>query len=229
MTSLPSGSSLKNGEYTILSYIGQGGFGTTYKATRNLLNGQKKNVAIKIGRDALTDDERNKREEDFEDEAKRLKRFDHEHIVRFIEYFYDTKEQRPCLVMEYIEGNTLQELLKKGSRVTEEKAIKDTKDEGKLKEVLNLFEKYKHKYEGQSDFEELFSELTRRYAQDVLARSGEPGVRKGIEVLEEIKKRLEKNFDIEALPRDDFIAEEYEDVIELLNRMKKKDNDEEDS
>ncbi|NEO98223.1 MAG: hypothetical protein F6K58_05925 [Symploca sp. SIO2E9] len=98
-----------------------------------------------------------------------------------------------------------------------------TRDAKKLEEVLALFEKYQHKYQGQTDFEALFSELTRRYAQDVLAQSGEPGVRRGIEELEGIQKRLEKNFDIETLPKDHIIAKEYEDVTELLNRMKSRD------
>ncbi|NEQ83590.1 MAG: hypothetical protein F6K26_26370 [Moorea sp. SIO2I5] len=93
-------------------------------------------------------------------------------------------------------------------------------DEKKLQEVLDLFEQNKNKYQGNKDFEELFSELTRRSAQDVLARSGEPGVSKGIEKLEEIQQRLDQNFDIENLPEDDIIAQEYKDVTALLEKMR---------
>ncbi|NEO06870.1 protein kinase, partial [Moorena sp. SIO3I8] len=74
--------------------------------------------------------------------------------------------------------------------------LKQNGDVDNFKEVLKLFEQNKNNYKGNKDFEELFSELTRRYAQDVLARSGDPGVGKGIKKLEEIQQRLEDNFDI---------------------------------
>ncbi|NEP28446.1 hypothetical protein, partial [Moorena sp. SIO3I6] len=104
--------------------------------------------------------------------------------------------------------------------------LKQNGDIDNFKEVLNLFEQNKNNYQGEKEFEELFSELTRRYAQDVLAFSGEPGIRKGIENLEEIQQRLEDNFDIKSLPEDDRIAQEYKDVTVLINRMRKafKDN-----
>ncbi|NEQ87180.1 MAG: serine/threonine protein kinase, partial [Moorea sp. SIO2I5] len=433
--------SLKDGDYTIQGELGTGGFGRTYKATRKLPDGQEEIVAIKIGNYELSDNERTNREEKFKDEAKRLKQFNHDHIVKFIEYFYEPKINRPCLVMEYIEGETLQKLTKAGNGIPEEQAIKyirqvanaleamhevnlihrdvnhrnimvrhgteeailidfgiarefvpdrtieltqqwseyyappeqqlrrtrlgpqvdiyalsatfyflltgqqpvssrDRENELKiyikdpqkqdvskfvinkilrrailkgmelnprkrpqsisewlnlleppgrtgitsrtdrlrqvigvifvlvllgivfipvirnppnqpnlpnenssewnklqdqgllaiykykkngdvdnLKKVLNLFYQNKNNYQGDKEFEELFSELTRRYSQDVLALSGEPGVRKGIEKLEEIQKRLEDNFDIESLPEDDKIAQEYKDVTALIERM----------
>ncbi|OLT60141.1 hypothetical protein [Moorena bouillonii] len=92
----------------------------------------------------------------------------------------------------------------------------DERDTQTLKKVIDLFEQNKNKYQGKKEFEELFSELTRRYAQNVLAISGEPGIRKGIEKLEEIQQRLDQNFDIENLPEDDIIAQEYKDVSALL-------------
>ncbi|NEQ88297.1 MAG: hypothetical protein F6K26_52685, partial [Moorea sp. SIO2I5] len=46
---LPEGYSLKDGYYIIQGELGTGGFGTTYKATRHLPNGQEEIVAIKIG------------------------------------------------------------------------------------------------------------------------------------------------------------------------------------
>ncbi|NEN94875.1 MAG: serine/threonine protein kinase [Moorea sp. SIO3I7] len=442
MTSLEPGDSLKDGDYTIQGELGTGGFGTTYQATRHLPDGQEEIVAIKIGKDQLNDNEQTNREEKFQDEAQRLNQFNHNHIVKFIEYFYDNTINRPCLVMEYIEGETLQKLTKPGNGIPEEQAIKyirqvanaleamhevnlihrdvnhrnimvrhgteeavlidfgiarefvpdrtieltqqwseyyappeqqlrrfragprvdiyalsatlyflltggqpvssreritefiksrkdpqkqdikkfvnnknlrivilkgmqfnpykrpksisdwlklleppipiitdrlkriigaisgiailhaivigliiipDTHrhrpiitknewtelefkglsainqfnqngDAEKLKQALDLFDKNKNNYQGNKEFEELFSELTRRYAQDVLARSGDPGVRKGIEKLEEIQQRLVQNFDIENLPEDDIIAQEYKDVSALLEKMRKSRN-----
>ncbi|NET82391.1 MAG: serine/threonine protein kinase, partial [Moorea sp. SIO1F2] len=123
MTRLESGSSIKEGCYTIQGYKGEGTFGMTYQATRHLPNGQEEIVAIKIGKEELTDTEQSKREK-FKDEAKRLNQFNHNHIVKFIEYFYEPTINRPCLVMEYIEGKTLQKLTKPGNGIPEEQAIK---------------------------------------------------------------------------------------------------------
>ncbi|NEQ85256.1 MAG: protein kinase, partial [Moorea sp. SIO2I5] len=116
--------SLKDGIYTIQSKLGTGGFGTTYQATRNLPDGQEEIVAIKIGREELSDNERSKIEEKFQDEAQRINQFNHNHIVKFIEYFYEPTINRPCLVMEYIEGETLQKLTQAGNGIPEEQAIK---------------------------------------------------------------------------------------------------------
>ncbi|NEO80064.1 serine/threonine-protein kinase [Moorena sp. SIO4G3] len=124
MTSLEPGYPLKQGRYTIQGELGTGGFGTTYQATRQLRNGQEEIVAIKIGKEELTGNERSARETKFKDEAKRLKQFNHNHIVKFIEYFYDQTINRPCLVMEYIEGETLEKLTQPGNGIPEEQAIK---------------------------------------------------------------------------------------------------------
>ncbi|NEP28445.1 serine/threonine-protein kinase [Moorena sp. SIO3I6] len=442
---------MKDGEYTIQSELGEGTFGTTYKATPQLPDAQQYSVAIKIGREELTENEQSKIKQDFQYEANRLKQFNHKHIVKFIEYFYDQTINRPCIVMEYIQGKTLEQLIKEGDGIPEEQAIEyikqvadalaaihdenlihrdvtpskiivrdgtkeavligfsiarefipnrtlevtqtlltddhyappeqelrrarlgppfdiyslsatlyflltgrqpvssrdrenelktykrdpqkqnvqkfvtnqklrrailqgmelepnrrpqsisewlklldspgilsltyrlrrlsslfgvrflwiliffgsilstiainyailptnqsppnkpefaeietkffsaiykleENQDVDNFKEVLNLFEQNKNNYQGNKEFEELFSELTRRYAQDVLALSGEPGVRKGIEKLEEIQKRLDQNFEIEKLPEDDIIAQEYKDVSALLEKMRNSRN-----
>ncbi|NEO13884.1 MULTISPECIES: serine/threonine-protein kinase [unclassified Moorena] len=123
MTSLEPGYSLKDGDYIIQGELGTGTFGTTYQATRQLHDGQEEIVAIKIGKDELPDNQRSEREQKFKDEAKRLKQFNHKHIVKFIEYFYDQTINRPCLVMEYIEGKTLETLTQPESGLPEEQAI----------------------------------------------------------------------------------------------------------
>ncbi|NEQ60474.1 MAG: hypothetical protein F6K53_24920 [Moorea sp. SIO4A1] len=60
--SLVPGFSLKNGDYTIQRELGRGGFGTAYQATLKLPDGQEEIVAIKIGNDELSDNERSQRE-----------------------------------------------------------------------------------------------------------------------------------------------------------------------
>ena len=122
--SLPAGYSLKEGDYTIQRQLGRGGFGTAYQATRKLPDGQEEIVAIKIGNDELSDNERSQREEKFKDEAKRLKQFNHNHIVKFIEYFYEPRIYLPCIVMDYIEGENLHRLTQAGNGIPEEQAIK---------------------------------------------------------------------------------------------------------
>ncbi|NEO03500.1 MAG: serine/threonine protein kinase, partial [Moorea sp. SIO3I7] len=126
--SLPTGYSLKEGKYTIQHKLGIGAFGTTYQATRKLRDGQEEIVAIKIGKDELSENERSAREKNFKDEAKRLKQFNHNHIVKFIEYFYEPTINRHCLVMEYIEGETLDQLIKEGNEITDEQAIEYIKE-----------------------------------------------------------------------------------------------------
>mgnify|MGYP000058398995 CR=1 FL=1 len=446
MIKLQPGDSLKDGDYTIQRELGKGGFGTTYQATRQLPDGQEEIVSIKIGREELPNNQRSEREKKFKDEAKRLKQFNHNHIVKFIEYFYEPRIYLPCIVMDYIEGENLHRLTQAGNGIPEEQAIKyirqvahalaamhkvklihrdvkpsnimvrhgteailidfgiarefvpdrtieltqqwsedyappeqqlrrlragppldiyalsatfyflltgrqpvssrdrenelkryridpqkqdaDTyvsnkilrrailkgmelnpqrrpqsisewlkllespaiisrtarlrliigvilslvllgvvlilfiipqspqstesiqspqstpsktrwleveglsaiyqlrknKDVDSFKKAIELFEENKNNYQGEKDFEELFSQLTRIYAQEVLALSGEPGVRKGIEKLEEIQQRLVQNFDIENLPEDDIIAQEYKDVSALLEKMKNSRN-----
>ncbi|NEO23228.1 MULTISPECIES: hypothetical protein [unclassified Moorena] len=38
--------------------------------------------------------------------------------------------------------------------------------------------------------------------------------------MEEIQQRLDQNFDIENLPEDDIIAQEYKDVSALIDQMR---------
>jgi serine/threonine protein kinase/Tol biopolymer transport system component len=99
---LPSGSHF--GPYVILSPLGAGGFGEVYKARDTRLN---RTVAIKIMRSA--DPELKTR---FEREAKAIAALTHPHICTL----YDVGQQdgTDYLVMEYIEGETLAQRLKRG-------------------------------------------------------------------------------------------------------------------
>src|SRR5215472_1864476 len=96
------------GPYEILSAIGAGGMGEVYRARDTRLD---RTVAIKILRDHLAD--RVELRERFEREAKAVASLNHPHICTL----YDVGHQNGTdyLVMEYLEGETLAQRLKKGT------------------------------------------------------------------------------------------------------------------
>src|SRR5215469_1016964 len=102
---IPAGQRL--GPYEILSAIGAGGMGEVYRARDTRLD---RTVAIKILQDHLAD--RVELRERFEREAKAVASLNHPHICTL----YDVGHQNGTdyLVMEYHEGETLAERLKKG-------------------------------------------------------------------------------------------------------------------
>lgn len=93
-------------EYEILSVIGSGATGTVYKARQVALN---RFVAIKILQAHLVSDMA--KVQRFELEAKALSQLDHPNLVRIFDYGL---MPQPYMVMEYIEGAKLDELLKTG-------------------------------------------------------------------------------------------------------------------
>ena len=125
---LPAGYRL--GEYEIQTVLGSGGFGITYKAHDHNLG---KSVAIKeylppdfAVRDGLATvkPKSNASKDDyawgltrFLDEARTLARFDHPHINKVHRYFQDNGTA--YLVLEYIEGDMLSDLLKRKGRFNE--------------------------------------------------------------------------------------------------------------
>src|SRR6202171_1515902 len=103
---LATGSRL--GPYEILSALGAGGMGEVYKARDTRLD---RIVAIKVLRDALSVDAQFR--ERFDREARTISQLDHPHICTL----YDIGEQSGTsfLVMQYLEGETLETRLKKGA------------------------------------------------------------------------------------------------------------------
>jgi eukaryotic-like serine/threonine-protein kinase len=95
------------GPYEILSAIGAGGMGEVYRARDTRLN---RIVAVKIVPDRLSD--RAELRERFEREARTIASLNHPHICTL----YDIGNQggTDFLIMEYLEGETLAERLKKG-------------------------------------------------------------------------------------------------------------------
>ena len=134
---LPVGTRLQQGKYTVDRVLGQGGFGITYLATDTAL---RRPVAIKelfppgCVRHAnavvlpnpparLTATKFDRAKEKFLNEAQTLARFDHPGIVRVYTVF--TENNTAYMVMKYLRGRTLGELLKaNGGVLSEPEAVK---------------------------------------------------------------------------------------------------------
>ena len=131
---LKAGTTLQNGKYKIIRVLGQGGFGITYLAENTLL---EKNVAIKeffpkdfCGRDNtshLTIGTENnadtvaKLKARFLKEAKNIARLDHPGIVKIHDVFEE--KNTAYYVMDYIEGENLNDMVKRNGSLPEQKAI----------------------------------------------------------------------------------------------------------
>src|ERR1700704_1183999 len=96
------------GPYEILSALGAGGMGEVYRARDTRLD---RTVAIKILPEALAADPQFR--DRFDREARTISQLDHPHICAL----YDVGEQNGTsfLVMQYLEGETLADRLKKGA------------------------------------------------------------------------------------------------------------------
>src|SRR5713226_6966254 len=96
------------GPYEIVAPLGTGGMGEVYKARDTRLD---RTVAIKILPETLAADPQFR--ERFDREARTISQLDHPHICAL----YDVGEQSGTafLVMQYLEGETLADRLKKGA------------------------------------------------------------------------------------------------------------------
>jgi serine/threonine-protein kinase len=94
-------------EYTDLEVAGRGGMAEVYKATHPTL---KRVVAIKLMREAIQDDPVMRIF--FERESRALRDLDHPNVIKVLDV--GKVDNRPYLVMEFVEGDALGELLKDG-------------------------------------------------------------------------------------------------------------------
>ena len=96
-----------NNRYTITSILGEGAMGEVYLASDEQTGQQ---VAVKIlARQLITNPELIQR---FKREAETLRKLDHPNIVKFLDTF--EYEGQYVIVMEYLEGGSLHDLIKKG-------------------------------------------------------------------------------------------------------------------
>ncbi|WP_017315959.1 serine/threonine protein kinase [Mastigocladopsis repens] len=107
---------LQNGRFIITRFLGKGGFGVACLASDEVLG---RDVVIKtLNRDVQSAPTFHKFKEDFVNEAKRLSKCQHPHIVQIYDIFY--QGEMPCIVIEYIQGETLAQLLERRGRSLEE-------------------------------------------------------------------------------------------------------------
>lgn len=100
-----------NGRYEIVKSIGEGGMANVYLAEDEIL---KRKVAIKVLRGDLSADDKFIRR--FEREAQAVSNLSHPNIVEV--YDVGVEDNEHYIVMEYIEGKTLKQLLKKRESLT---------------------------------------------------------------------------------------------------------------
>lgn len=99
---------LLNGRYQLETRIGQGGMGAVYKATDTRFNNRP--IAIKeMSRAGLSSAHAKEAEDAFEREARLLADLLHPNLPRIYDHF--TENERSYLVMDFIEGRTLEEYL----------------------------------------------------------------------------------------------------------------------
>src|SRR5438105_2617970 len=101
------------GSYEITSLLGKGGMGEVYRATDTRLG---RTVAIKVLPEGLADDPQ--RRERFEREARVVSSLNHPHICTL--YDIGNQGETDFMVMEFLEGETFAERLKKGPLPLEE-------------------------------------------------------------------------------------------------------------
>lgn len=102
--------------YKVTEEIGSGGMSRVYKA-KDLKLGET--VAVKVLHQHLLNESSSKRkrpEKRFEQEFKATMALGHQNIVRVFDYGF-TKEQLPFIVMEYLNGRSLEQLLRDDGRL----------------------------------------------------------------------------------------------------------------
>ena len=115
-----AGHKLDNGRYTIERLLGKGGFGLTYLGKDDKNN----QVVIKtINEEEIPENYLDKIRRDFVREAINLAKCDiYPHIVKCTDFIPDNRF--PCIVMEYIPGDNIEELVNKKGTLSEAEALK---------------------------------------------------------------------------------------------------------
>mgnify|MGYP001823726610 CR=1 FL=1 len=124
---------LQNGKYTLNRELGEGGFGRTYLADDEILD---RLVVIKTFKSSPSQgNELANIRKQFLNEAQRLVQCYHPNIVRFYEFFIE--DEVPYIVMDYIEGKTLDEIVFPENPLSEATAIKYIRQIGEALKVVH--------------------------------------------------------------------------------------------
>lgn len=147
MVGLKQGSTLKSGKYKIVKTLGQGSFGITYLATTRIsMDGQlgKMDVNVNVTIKEFFMSDLNSRSSDgtnvertsstlvknylnkFRKEAENLAKLHHPNIVKVLEVF--DENNTTYYVMEYVDGETIDEYIKSKGHLSESESLKITQD-----------------------------------------------------------------------------------------------------
>lgn len=147
MVGLKQGCTLKSGKYKIVKTLGQGSFGITYLAqTRISMNGQlgKMDVNVNVTIKEFFMSDLNSRSSDgtnvertsstlvknylnkFRREAENLAKLHHPNIVKVLEVF--DENNTTYYVMEYVDGETIDDYIKSKGHLSENESLKITQD-----------------------------------------------------------------------------------------------------
>jgi serine/threonine protein kinase len=107
MRGMPLAANTQLGPYEVIALLGAGGMGEVYEARDTRLD---RTVAIKICKGGFT--------ERFEREARAISSLNHPHICAL--YDIGREDSTDFLVMEYVEGESLEERLRRGTLPIEE-------------------------------------------------------------------------------------------------------------
>ena len=122
----PVGQSLQNGKYFLQRELGRGSFGVTYQATNLAL---ERDVALKmLAPSGGLNYNLTEWVERFQNEAKKLAKCYHPNIVRVLDFF--SENGYPYIVMDYIRGPTLAQIVGEGHPLSEITAIEYIKQTG---------------------------------------------------------------------------------------------------
>ena len=149
MQALRVNSTLQGGKYRIIEKLGQGGFGITYLAENTLLEGK---VAIKefFFKEYCERDDSTSRvtiptsgnreiverfKQKFIKEAKTIFRLNHPNIVRILDVFEENGTA--YYVMDYIEGESLGDMVKRRGAIPEAEALGYVKDAASALEYIH--------------------------------------------------------------------------------------------
>lgn len=105
------------GDYDLLQQIGEGGMGTVYKG-KHRETGQI--VAVKIVPANMTSNQVLLKR--FENEFRAASKLNHPNVIRALEY--GQVANRPYLVMEFVDGETVGEKLEREGKIAEEESVR---------------------------------------------------------------------------------------------------------
>ncbi|MBW4681242.1 MAG: serine/threonine protein kinase [Microcoleus vaginatus WJT46-NPBG5] len=130
---LTAGTVLQNGQYVINATLGEGAVGITYRATQTDLNLP---VAIKALNESLRHQANFEQlQKQFQSLARRLQKCQHPNIVRVFDCF--KQAGLFYMVMEYIPGQTLAELIQFSQPVPQDQALDYIRQIGSAVDVLH--------------------------------------------------------------------------------------------